>query len=94
MRFKNGLRTTYNVSKKTPVIASFNMEKTKFQSQPVISPIKSKSSLLTKVPFSGKTRETKRKLKIVSVYTDSAMIFRVNKIVQEENPPAQKPTIR
>jgi hypothetical protein len=49
---------------------------------------------LNKVPFNGKIRDTKRKLKITSMSADSLFMPTKNKSMQEAITPAKNPKIR
>jgi len=51
-------------------------------------------NFLVNVPFNGKMRETKRKLKITSINTDSLPMLEKNHRMYETIAPAENPKIR
>jgi hypothetical protein len=51
-------------------------------------------NFLVNVPFNGKIRETKRKLKIISINTDSLPMSGKDKSMYEAIAPAENPKIR
>jgi hypothetical protein len=51
-------------------------------------------NFLVNVPFNGKIRETKRKLKIISINTDSLPMSGKDKSTYEAIAPAENPKIR
>lgn len=54
-------------------------------------PIDSNNTFVANDPFKGKVSETKRKLKAVSMKTDSLLTSCKNKIAQEKNAATEKP---
>jgi len=51
-------------------------------------------NFLVNVPFNGKIRETKRKLKITSINTDSLPMLEKNNSMYETIAPAENPKIK
>jgi hypothetical protein len=97
IRFTKGFRIIYKESKKFPkqlATVTTSIEKRQFQNKPMMFPANNMDNFLVNFPLNGKIRETKRKLKIISINTDSLPMPAKDKSMYETIAPAENPKIR
>jgi hypothetical protein len=97
MRFTNGFKIVYAISKNSPkrlATTAANREKRSFQIKQITFPANSMGNFLVSAPFSGKIREVKRKLKTRSMNADSWLTWQKNKSTDEMTAPEANPRTR
>jgi hypothetical protein len=97
MRFTNGFKIMYAISKKSPkrvATTATNWEKRSFQIKLMTFPANNMGNFLVSAPFSGKIREVKRKLKTRSMNADSWLTWQKNKSTDEMIAPEANPRTR